>query len=113
MDKFLSKPESSNVKYDSSENHLFPVFTFCGVPDKKGCSKGAFDEFELRKCDITLHDYIHGNWVNKKAKYEFCNDPEILFAKLVLGREDLNISPEMLVQRKVAGTGWRDCPWPL
>ena len=98
IDKFLSSPESSNIKYDSSENHIFPVFTFCGFPERKGCPKGAFNEFELRKCAITLHDYKHGDWVNEKAEYEFCKDPEILFTKLVLERKDLNISPEMVVQ---------------
>ena len=84
FDKYLKKPQNSEISFQSSKNHPFPSFTLCLS------EKDSYNFDQLKKCQLEPSDYVFGaQWVGKGEIN--CTDPKILHTKAVANYEDLEI----------------------
>ena len=85
FDKYLKKPQHSEISFQSSKNHPFPSFTLCLS------EKDSYNTDQLKKCQLEPSDYyivyIGSQWVGKGGIN--CTDPKILHSKAVANYEDL------------------------
>ena len=54
FDKYLKKPQHSEISFQSSKNHPFPSFTLCLS------KKDSYNTDLLKKCQLEPDDYILG-----------------------------------------------------
>ena len=84
FDKYLKKPQHSEISFQSSKNHPFPSFTLCLS------EKDSYNTDLLKKCQLEPYDYkIGSQWVGIGGIN--CTDPKILHRKAVANYEDLGI----------------------
>ena len=84
FDKYLKKPQHSEISFQSSKNHPFPSITLCAS------EKDSYNTNLLKKCQIEPLDYYFGfKWVGKGGIN--CTDPKILHSKAVANYKHLEI----------------------
>ena len=85
FDKYLKKPQHSEISFQSSKNHPFPSFTLC-LSEKDSYNTDQL----LFKCQLEPSKYYIGSqWVGKGGIN--CTDPKILHSKAVANYKDLEI----------------------
>ena len=84
FDKYLKKPQHSEISFQSSKDHPFPSFTLCLS------KKDSYNTDLLKECQLEPNDYRFGSkWVGIGGTD--CTDPKILHTKAVANYEDLEI----------------------
>ena len=84
FDKYLKRPQHSEISIQLSKNHPFPSFTLCLS------KKDSYNTDLLKKCQLNPVDYIwRAKWVGKGGIN--CTDPKILHSKAVANYEDLEM----------------------
>jgi hypothetical protein len=82
FDKYLKKPEHTEISYKSSKSYPFPSFTLCAL------YKDSYNGNQMKKCQLERSDYIEGGtWVGKGGNN--CTDPKILHNQVAASYEDL------------------------
>ena len=84
FDKYLKKPEHTEISYKSSKSYPFPSFTLCAL------YKDSYNGNQMKECQLERSDYIEGGtWVGKGGNN--CTDPKILHNQVAGSDEDLGI----------------------
>ena len=84
FDKYLKKPEHTEISYKSSKSYPFPSFTLCAT------YKDSYNGEQMKECQLERSEYIEGGtWVGKGGNN--CTDPKILHNKVAASYEDLVI----------------------
>ena len=77
IEKFIDKPETTNVSIEQASKHDYPAITIC---------LNDFNSFygkTLSKCNLTVNDYFHNNvWEGSNGSHEFCKDPWKLYEEM-------------------------------
>ena len=73
FDKYLKKPEATDIKFKVKGELPFPAITLCPW-------KSTYEDI-LEKCDLNLRDYLKsGPWLGSGIPN--CSDPKLFFNKL-------------------------------
>ena len=81
FDKYLKKPEHTEISYKSSKSYPFPSFTLCTS------YKQSYNVDQMKECQLEKHEYLQGGkWVGTN-----CTDPKILHNQVAATYEDLGI----------------------
>ena len=87
IEKFLDKPETTNVSIEQASKHDYPAISIC---------LNDYDSFygkTLSKCNLTFDDYFYNNiWVGRNGSHEFCKDPLKLYEEMAKNPFDTMIS---------------------
>ena len=87
IEKFLDKPETTNVSIEQASKHDYPAISIC---------LNDYDSFygkTLSKCNLTFDDYFYNNiWVGRNGSHEFCKDPLKLYEEMAKNPFDAMIS---------------------
>ena len=51
FDKYLKKPEHTEVSFKSSKNYPFPSFTLCT------CYKQSYNDYQMKECQLERSEY--------------------------------------------------------
>ena len=81
FDKYLKKPEHTEISYKSSKSYPFPSFTLCNS------YKQSYNSNQMKECQLEKPEYLEGGkWVGTN-----CTDPKILHNQVAATYEDLGI----------------------
>ena len=81
FDKYLKKPEHTEISYKSSKSYPFPSFTLCTS------YKQSYNGDQMKECQLEKYEYLKGGkWVGTN-----CTDPKILHNQVAATYEDLGI----------------------
>ena len=84
FDKYLKKPQHSEISFESNKNHPFPSFTLCAS------EKDSYNDNQIKECQLERNQYLnHGQWVGKGGIN--CTDPKLLHNQAVANYENLEI----------------------
>ena len=84
FDKYLKKPQHSEISFESNKNHPFPSFTLCAS------EKDSYNDNQIKECQLERNQYLnHGQWVGKGGIN--CTDPKLLHNQAAASYEDLGI----------------------
>ena len=83
FDKYLQKPEHTEISYKSSKSYPFPSFTLCAT------YKDSYNSDQMKECQLERSEYTDGGpWVGKGGNN--CTDPKILHYQVASSYEDLD-----------------------
>ena len=84
FDKYLKKPEHTEISYKSSKNYPFPSFTLCTR------YKQSYNDYQMKECQLERSEYLEGGtWIGKGGSN--CTDPKIFLTQVSASYEDLGI----------------------
>ena len=97
LTKLLNKPESVKINFKHVSEVSFPAFTFCILPENKGCQGVNPLKIEkLSKCNLSIDEYNQeGVWTGTGS--EFCSDPKTLYEEISTSFSDLKLKNEVHV----------------
>ena len=82
--KFLEKPQKTQISYEFTGNIDFPVITICETKED------AYDENVFEQCQLNVSDYKkNGPWSSNGDS--FCRNPKDLYNKVSFKPKDLDI----------------------
>ena len=108
FNKYLSRPQSVEEKYQFVNNLPFPTISFCPVRDSPPPYKpDGFKPDILEKCNMTKEDYITGKFHQSQSNSNDseCSDPEELIQALVTSWTEFGILSTQIKTRKTGKGG--------